>query len=209
MFGTLRSGAIAARLPGLQGGLQHLPRAEHSVPRARAIRAVRASARIRSRRSRRAIRSPTPSRTTRARSSSGPGRRPTSSPVQRPIPTIRPRPRPSARRRPTWTCSRSRANTSAAFRGSSSTRCPASVSGDGRRLHLRDPQRLYQARRSAVEPLFPRPQDRDAAADHRRRGRIQGRHAADADELRQGRLGVPDLGGGAQPRSSARRSASG
>ena len=43
------------------------------------------------------------------------------------------------------------------------------ISGDGRRLHPRDPDRLYEAGRPAVELILPRAQDRDAAADHQRR----------------------------------------
>ena len=60
------------------------------------------------------------------------------------------------------------------------------VPGSGLRLHLRDPQRLHQAGRSAVESLLSRPQDRDAAADHGRRGQIHRRHRPNAQELRQG-----------------------
>ena len=54
------------------------------------------------------------------------------------------------------------------------------IPGDGRRLYPRHSHRLHEAGRSAVEPLLSGPQDRDAAADHGRRGRLQGRHAADA-----------------------------
>ncbi len=53
----IRPGATAARIPGLQGGVQQLPPAEHSVPHARRIPTVPATAKRRSRPSRRPIRS--------------------------------------------------------------------------------------------------------------------------------------------------------
>ncbi len=65
------------------------------------------------------------------------------------------------------------------------------------------------AGRSAVEPLLSGPQDRDAAADHGRRGQIHGRHRPDPRQLLQGHHGVPVLGGGAHSRRTEEDRASG
>ena len=83
------------------------------------------------------------------------------------------------------------------------------LSGGRRRLHLRDPERLHQAGRSAVEPLLSRPQDRDAAAAAATaRSNITDGTPATLPNYAQGRRRVPELGGRADAWPSARRSAS-
>ena len=72
-----------------------------------------------------------------------------------PTRTTRPPRRLSARRRPTWPA-RQGAQVRARLpvvrvRRAARSRIP----GDGRRLHLRDPQRLHEQRRSAVELYYP------------------------------------------------------
>ena len=81
------------------------------------------------------------------------------------------------------------------------------LSGDRRGLHLRDPQRLHEVRRSAVEPLLSRPQDRDAAAaDRTARSNIPTARPARCRTTR--RTSPPSCAGRpSRPWSSARRSA--
>ena len=59
------------------------------------------------------------------------------------------------------------------------------------------PAGLQPAVRAVLQQVLPRPCHRDAEADGRRPRHLRGRLAADAGAIFQGRLGVPDVGGGA------------
>ena len=130
----------------------------------------------------------------RARCSSARARRPTCSRRRTPSPTIRPPPPRSARRRRTCGCSPSRANTSAASPGSCSTSSPryqeigadyiyAILTGY---THKDDPQwNLYYPGHKIAMPMPLQ----DGAVKY-----TDGT-PGNARQLRQGRRGVPELGG--------------
>ena len=98
----LRSGAVAARLQGLQGSLQQLPRAQHPLPHARAIPTARASAteQVKALAASYQVTNDTPN--DKGEIFKRPGTPADSSRRPTPIPTIKPPRRLSARRRRTW-----------------------------------------------------------------------------------------------------------
>ena len=174
----IRSGAVAARLPGLPGSLQQLPQAQHSLPRARGPVWSRLQRRRRSRRWRRATRSSTTSRTTRAKIFKRPGTPADIFPPPDSFP-----------------------NDQAAAAALGKAPPDMAVLAKARKYERGFPWFIFDALPfdqyqemgadyiyailtgytkpddPTVEPLLSRPQDRDAAADRRRRGRIYGRHA--------------------------------
>ena len=211
-FGKFDRGAAAARLQGLQGSLLGLPRAEHAVvPQSR--RSGRAGLhRGAGRRDRRRIQDPGRS-TIRARCSSAPGRLADHFPSPFPNELAAQRDQ-RRRRRPTCRCSPRRAATSAASPGSSSTssRSTRSRASDYIAALLTGYKeaagRLHAAAGRHYNEYFPGHAHRDAAAAAGRAGRLQRRLAADGRSIRQGRRGLPDVGGRAAPGGSASASAS-
>ncbi len=183
LFRRVRSGSVAARVPGLQGGVQRLPSPKHSLPRARRWRRARLQ--------RRRVKALAASYQVVNDEPNDKGeifKRAGAPSDYFPPPESFPNDQAAAAALRQGAARYGVARQGAQIRARLSLvrlrrLAVRPISGNRRRLHLCDPDRLHESRRPAMEPLLPRPQDRHAAADRRRGGRVCGRHAADARSI--------------------------